>query len=384
MTTDQRPSLLIVSFSDIANDARVKKQINLFAEQFRVTTCGRGPAIREDVEHIELTPQESKIRDVAQAVLLRAKMWRGAFSLETEARQARRLLRGRTFDLAIANDLESVPVAAACAGYERTLSDLHEYWPGLHDQIPNWVRLRQPYYRWMIRTFVARAGAAITVSQAIADRYQREFGVSCGVVHNATPKHDLLPTPVGDVIRVVHSGGAQPNRQPEIMMRAVARSSAPLQMDMYLTGQHTEYAQSLVALASELGDRVRILPPKPYDELIATLNEYDLGIHVLPATNTNNALALPNKLFDYVQARLGLVVGPTEDMASRVNGFGLGLVADGFDEDAVVRALDAVTAEDVRAWKAASHTAAEVLNSDAELPVLVAALCGLLTHPRGR
>lgn len=379
MTIDTRPSLLIVSFSDISNDARVKKQISCFAERFRVTTCGRGRAIREDVEHIQLDAPESQLRAVAQAMLLRVGQWRAAFGLETEVKLARRLLRGRDFDVAIANDIESIPVAAERAGYDQTLADLHEYWPGLHDQLPNWVRLRQPYYRWMIRTFAARAGAAMTVSATIADRYRDEFGFTCSVVHNATPKHELTPGPVGDVIRVVHSGGAQPNREPEVMMRAVARSTAPIQLDMYLTGQETAYAQSLRELAKNLGDRVRILPPKPYDELIATLNTYDVGIHFLPPTNTNNSLALPNKMFDYVQARLALVVGPTADMAQRVNNFGLGIVAEGFDEDSIVGALDRLTVETVRTWKDSSHQAADTLNSDTEIPVLAAVVDGLLS-----
>lgn len=376
--TTSKPSLLIVSFSDITNDARVKKQINLFAERFNVTTCGRGPAIREDVEHITIDAGDSKAAAIAQAIMLRARWWQAAFACEPEVRLARKLLRGRSFDVAIANDIESIVVAAESAGYARTLSDLHEYWPGLHDQNPAWVRLRQPYYRWMIRRFATRAGAATTVSQTIAQRYADEFGLACSVVHNATPKHVLEPQPVSHPIRIVHSGGAQPNRRPEIMMRAVARSSAPLTMDMYLTGQTTEYAQSLHVMAADLGGKIKILPPKPYDELIETLNDYDIGIHILPPTNTNNSLALPNKLFDYVQARLGLVVGPTPDMQRRVEEYGVGIVADSFDEDAVVRALDSLTPETVAAWKAHAHLAAEELNSEHEMPVLHAAVEKLL------
>ena len=373
-----KPSLLIVSFSDIANDARVKKQIGLFAEKYHVTTCGRGPAIREDVEHLQLSATSLRAGAIGQAICLRLHAWRAAFFFEPEVKQARRLLKGRIFDVAIANDVESVVVAAEAAGYDRTLSDLHEYWPGLHDQSPNWVKLRQPFYNWMIRRYVARAGAAITVSQAIADRYLHEFGIACKVVHNATPKHDLAPTAVGANIRIVHSGGTQPNRRPEIMMRAVANSSAPVSLDMYLTGQGTEYARTLIKLANELGDRVRILPPKPYDELIAALNQYDVGIHILPPTNTNNVLALPNKLFDYVQARLAVVAGPTPDIQRRVDEFDLGVITEGFDEADVQRAVDALTPAAVAEWKHNAHRAAQVLNAEYELPVLGDAIDGLL------
>ena len=36
--------LLIISFSPIARDARVLKQVRLFTPKYEVTTCGFGPA----------------------------------------------------------------------------------------------------------------------------------------------------------------------------------------------------------------------------------------------------------------------------------------------------------------------------------------------------
>ena len=375
--TDSRARLLIISFSDISNDARVRKQINLFAENYRVTTCGRGDAIREDVEHIRVDLVESKAVSVAQAILLRLRMYKLAFALEPEVRAARKALRGRRFDVAIANDAESIVLAGEFAGYPHAHADLHEYWPGLHDQIENWVRLRQPYYRWMMRSFAAKAGSATTVSGAIADRYRQEFGIECGVVHNATPKHELAPSQIEWPLRIVHSGSTQPNRKPEVMMHAVAQTKSDVRFDMYLTGAHTEYWEELSALAGQLGDRIRVLPPKPYSELVATLNDYDIGIHILPATNTNNRLALPNKLFDYVQARLGVIVGPTPDMRSRVEEFGLGAVTSGFDVQDVVDVLDELTIEDVRSWKLHAADAAQVLNVEHELPVWEASIAAL-------
>lgn len=375
--TDSRARLLIISFSDISNDARVRKQINLFAENYRVTTCGRGDAIREDVEHIRVDLVESKAVSVAQAILLRLRMYKLAFALEPEVRAARKALRGRRFDVAIANDAESIVLAGEFAGYPHAHADLHEYWPGLHDQIENWVRLRQPYYRWMMRSFAAKAGSATTVSGAIADRYLQEFGIECGVVHNATPKHELAPSQIEWPLRIVHSGSTQPNRKPEVMMHAVAQTKSDVRFDMYLTGAHTEYWEELSALAGQLGDRIRVLPPKPYSELVATLNDYDIGIHILPATNTNNRLALPNKLFDYVQARLGVIVGPTPDMRSRVEEFGLGAVTSGFDVQDVVDVLDELAIEDVRSWKLHAADAAQVLNVEHELPVWEASIAAL-------
>ena len=58
----------------------------------------------------------------------------------------------------------------------------------------------------------------------------------------------------------------------------------------------------------ERASRVRADPvprPRHPDELPAALNPYDIGVYCLPPANVNMEYALPDKLFDFVQARLG-------------------------------------------------------------------------------
>ena len=49
-----RPRVLILSFSPIASDARVLKQVRLFADRYDVTTCGFGPQPHPGVEHVQV------------------------------------------------------------------------------------------------------------------------------------------------------------------------------------------------------------------------------------------------------------------------------------------------------------------------------------------
>ena len=65
----ERPRLLILSFSPIASDARVLKQVRLFAERYDVTTCGFGPQPHPDVEHVQVAdpvvpadPRRARVR----------------------------------------------------------------------------------------------------------------------------------------------------------------------------------------------------------------------------------------------------------------------------------------------------------------------------------
>ena len=106
------------------------------------------------------------------------------------------------------------------------------------------------------------------------------------------------------------------------------------------------------------------MPPVPTEDLVPTLNQYDVGIHQLPATNTNHVVAMPNKFYEYVQARLALVIGPNEGMAQLVRKYGLGVVAEDFTVAALSEAISSLTAPEVSKFKANSNLAAKSLSAE--------------------
>ena len=114
-------------------------------------------------------------------------------------------------------------------------------------------------------------------------------------------------------------------------------------------------------------DRVRIHPPVAPHELPGTLNAHDVGVYVLPPVSFNHLWALPNKIFDFVQGRLALVVGPSPEMAAVVRRHRIGVVTDDFTPESLALALDALTAEDVRRYKGASAVAARELSAEQQV-----------------
>lgn len=361
---DARPSMLILSFSPIAKDARLLKQISLCARDYRVVTCGYGPKPDGVDEHVTIASAEAKPVVLMRAALIRLHAFRAAYAITPAVREAKRRLRGRTFDAVFANDLDTAGLALSLAPAQRVHLDLHEYWPGREDQNPAWVRIRLPYLLWQLRAYATRARSVTTVSPTIARRYRDEFGIEAGVVTNASPRRDFAPTEVASPPRIVHSGASIASRRVEHIMRGVAAARNGATLDLYLIGEGTAYHAGLIALADELGDRVRVLPPVAQEDLLRTLNAYDVGIHVLPPTNTNNALALPNKFFDYIQARLALLIGPTASMAELLEEHELGVVSEGFEPEQITRAVEALDAAAVHGFKQRAHAAAEALSSE--------------------
>lgn len=372
-----RPRLLILSFSPIASDARVLKQVTLFRDDYAVTTCGHGPAPDGVAEHVRIPDDLAIWRYPRIPVMMRR--YRHAYWANPAVHAARDALAGRAFDVVLADDVDAVGVALAVHPRHGVHADLHEYSPRQHEELRRFRLFVKPFIDWMCRRHVARASSWSTVSEGIAREYRRRFGFSPRVVTNAAPYVEATPTPVATPIRVVHSGAALRNRHLDVLVDGV-RMTPGVVLDLYLMRNDEAYLAELSAKAAASDGRVRLHDPVPYAELAGTLRGYDVGVHILPPVNFNNRWALPNKLFDYVQARLGVIVGPSPEMADYVRRYGLGAVTDDFGAAALGRTLGTLTATQVAGWKAAAHAHARELSSQNQVLVwkdAVDALAGL-------
>lgn len=362
-----RASLLILSFSPLHSDARLLKQINGFAEQYDVTTCGFGPSPHPGVTHIQvdssdisMSASDARRNDLMVALRRYASAYRGTRYVSV----ARELLQGRRFDAVLADDLDAVPLAVELFGGQRVHADLHEHWPTVRGHDRRWRMLRSGYYRWLTRRYVPQCASATTVSQGIADEYTREFGFPVGLVTNAAPFRDIEPAPVHEPLRLVYSGVAAADRGLELIIDASARTTTPVTLDLFLVGDDQAYISSLRTRAENLAAPVIFQGAVPYAELAERLRQEDVGFYAPPPINLNHSLALPNKVFDFVQARLGLIVGPSAEMSRMVSQSKVGVVAASFTADALVEALDALTPEAVEGFKAASHAVAAELSAE--------------------
>lgn len=372
-----RPSVLILSFEEIGIDPRVMKQVRRLVSEFDVTTCAPGPSPHPEVDHVELGPEfeqhRGRIGNLIDDLAREREWFAWSYRHLIAVQQVEQRLRGRRFDAAIANDAATVGVANRVVGAERVHADLHEFFPGLPAEDSAIGRRQVRYWTWLIREHAAKSRSSTTVGAEIAKRYL-DFGLQPEVATNAPPFQQLAVRPTTRPIRIVHAGNPFRERGLAEIMRAVAAVPAELTLDLYLTHYAPTDRAYLEELAESLGPRITIRDPASQAELVATLNQYDVGIHVLPPTSENNALALPNKFFDFVQARLALVVGPSGDMARIVRERGLGIVTDSFEETAIVAALAALTVDEVDGFKAASDAAALDLAAEAQVEVWAQAI----------
>jgi hypothetical protein len=379
--TMRKPRLLILSFSPIVSDARVLKQVRHFAANYDVTTCGYGDHPGGAAQHVRIPDDQPYNEHPRRLLVLRLHKltyWKTA-AVAFAAKVLRPLER---FDIIIANDIDTVGLALSLRPLLGVHADIHEYAPKQNEELPMWRWFIAPYVRWMCRTYLTKATSVTTVGQGVANEYKRVFGISAGIATNSAPYLQLEPTAVSAPIRIVHSGAVLRNRSLDVTVRAVTRTTTPVTLDLFLMPNDPGHLDELKVLAAR-SDRVTIHNPLPYSELLATLNDYDLGIHVIPPTNFNNAWSLPNKFFDYVQARLGLVIGPSPEMKDILERHDLGVAATGFDEDSIVAVLDGLIPEVVATWKRKAHAAAHELSAESQIEVWDEAITAIAQRPPG-
>lgn len=363
------PAILCISLSQLTRDARVLRQISVLREHGKVTTVGFGPAPDGVDEHIRVPEGLSTLPQTPKGVLKLG--LRRLHSVELEAPAvafARNALRGKRYDLVVANEARILALAFAVAGDAPVWGDMHEWAPGERDHDKRWKLLVAPLMDHLCREYLPRCAAVTTVSRGIAAEYDRVYGVHTELVRNARPFEELSPGPVapGGQVRLVHSGGAEPSRNLTTIIDA-ARALPSTTLDLYLVvGGDRSYLQFLKDRAA--GEpRIRFHDPVKPHELPRTLNAYDVGVHSIPPINFNMENALPNKVFDFLQARIAMVVSPNPEMAEFVRDHGLGEVAGGYDLPSLTAAITRLTPERIAAAKRAADENDRTLSSDTDV-----------------
>lgn len=364
------PSILVISFSPIARDARVLREINALAEVGAVTSVGYGTRPPGVVKHLRIPDSAASLPQTPLGVLrLATRRLRSAETTAPAARAAMRLVGGARFDMVVANDARSIPTAFAVSHGAPVWADMHEWAPEERTHVTSWRLLVAPLMDHICREYLPRCAAVTTVGGEIADLYRTRYGITPRLVRNAARYADLAPTPVlpDGPIRLVHSGGATMGRNIEAIIDAVKLLGDGYTLDLYLVpgGDGGAYLKALRERAEDC-DRIRFPDPVAPSALPATLNQYDVGIFWIPPFNTNARLALPNKIFDYIQARLAVAVGPAVEMARMVDTHGIGLSSKTNEVDDIVATLRSLSTENITDYKRASDSAARELSFEHE------------------
>lgn len=372
-------SILIISFSVIHSDPRVMRQVRLLESDYQVTVAGYGPKPDANIRFVKL---EKSPASLPKKLFWAGKLLVGAFESyywnQQQVRSAQALLSASSFDLIIANDLSSAPLALKLAGATPVLVDAHEYSPREFDDKWAWRLLFGRYNHTLCQRYLPLAAGMMTVCQGIADEYGRVYGVQPVVVHNAPLDQKLSPSPVSEnQVRLIHHGASIRSRHLGVMIEMMQYLDKRFTLDFMLMESDAAYMKELRQAAST-DSRIRFIEPVPMPQICQALNGYDLGVYLLPPVNFNHEHALPNKFFEFVQARLGVAIGPSTEMATLLNKYHCGVVAESFTAEALAASMNALSHDKIAEFKEASHRAAGELNYEHDGKVLLSEITRLL------
>lgn len=261
-------------------------------------------------------------------------------------------------DVIHAHDYHMLGIAHRAVGRARLrgrdakwIYDAHEYTRGLSRYggrtpriIAAWADLEAEY--------IGGADAVITVSESIAEALQRDHHLSQKptVVLNIPtfPLADSAETPslraaagvADDVPLVVYGGGVTSARGVQTVIEALRDLPGVHFAVVAVPAVVTPYVQSLLDRASELGvaDRVHVVPPVDAHHVVPYLSSATLGVNPILHFPSHD-MALPNKLFEYLHARLPIVTSDCRDTARFVTEHGFGEVFAAGDAHALADAV---------------------------------------------
>ena len=362
--------VLVLVFSNLKHDARVARQVGWLGKNHDVTVvcfdaeeAPRLTIIR--IKQTTLTP----LRKAFLGIALLSKAYNAAYRIFHDYDYLHERLSNK-FDLVIANDIDTLPLAFRIRGSAKIIFDAHEYAPRHFENNRIWKTFFQPFYVHLCKKYIPKTSAMLTVGEGLAKEYAKNFGVQPIIITNATRYVVTDPSEVKpDRIRLVHHGIANPSRRLELMVEMMQHLDHRFTLDLilmtsdYASEKTKAYIRSFVAYA-ETNPRIKILAPVKSDDVVRTINRYDIGVFLIPPINFNYANTLPNKLFDFIQARLGIAIGPTPEMASIVQHYSNGVVSHNFHPVSLAKSLNSLKHEDVIRFKSNSIRAATELNAE--------------------
>ena len=351
--------ILIICNTNLRSDIRVRRQITAFKSFAEITTLSSCPSGLEHRSVVLSGCGRGIIGKIAKLLAITALQGKAVYW----ERKSRRIFNKNrqmigSQNLIMINELELMPMARfikADFGLP-IIWDIHEFYPRDFENSRIWMLIYARYFARLFEDVKIYADRAITVSEGIAKIYKKEFNLDCLVIPNKANLYSTEISPVNSPIRFLYHGTANKARSLDILVRAFLKTTASVELTLMLVGNE----RNQVKLKKLAGGSPKIVFREPVesDRIIEVSQNYDIGIIFYPPVSANMRYSLPNKFFEYVQARLAVLIGPSECMTDIVRTFDIGIITEDFSENAVVDILNGITVEHTRHLKHNSNTAA--------------------------
>lgn len=315
---------IIVSVTnDLVTDQRVHKVCTTLVNmKYEVILIGR--------KLPRSLPVHRNYRTIRMNLFFKKKVW---FYAEYNVRLFFKLLFLKK-DILLSNDLDTLlpNYLISKLFHKKLIYDSHELYTEVGELIhrPRIQKVWLSIENWIFPNLKN----VYTVNNSIANFYNNKYNVNVNIVRNIAPKLqnksvDLTlakKTKGQNRMLILQGSGININRGAEEAVQMMQYLDNAM---LYIIGGGDVF-EKLKGLVNslQLAEKVIIKNKMPYDELMEYTKIADLGLSLDKATNLNYEFSLPNKVFDYIQAEIPLLVSNRKEVTSLVTENNIGWITE--------------------------------------------------------
>ena len=249
-------------------------------------------------------------------------------------------------DYIYANDLDTLPAAFLTSKIRRKplLYDSHE----LFTEVPELVNrpLIQKFWRTIEKWILPNLKEMITVNESIAKIFNDQYKINTSVVRNVPQKRETLNAlsrielglEAHQKMLIIQGSGLNVQRGIEEAVMAMAQIDNAI---LFLVGDGDVIpnVKKLVA-QNALQDKVRFVSRLPYQELMRYTAAADLGLALDKPLSLNYQLALPNKVFDYIQGQTPILASPLIEIKNLIETYDCGEILETVSPECIANSIN--------------------------------------------
>lgn len=274
------------------------------------------------------------------------------------------------FDLMIANDIEMLPLTIEISKEfkAKVLFDAHEYYA--HEALNE-----KDYQEYICDTYIPKADNMMTVCDGLAEEYLKNYvKIKPFVITNAPIFREIEPRQIDkNKIQLVHHGIMSKERlYPLVEMMNYLDDKFVLNFMLRCDETQSDYIIFKNKVANN--SKIFLLPPVETSTIPYFINKFDIGMYIFKNENSinfNAKYSLPNKFFEFIQARLMTATGPSEEIVKYIKKYDLGIVADDFEPQTMAKLLNQLTTEQIMHYKNQAHLAAQAVSGNENKNILL-------------
>jgi glycosyltransferase involved in cell wall biosynthesis len=288
-------------------------------------------------------------------------------------------------DLLVSNDLDTLSAVYWTSKFRNIplVYDSHEFFT----EVPELVGRNavKSIWEWLESRMLPHIRHSSTVSMPIAAAYHAKYGISMQVIRNLPIKREH-PQESSPRLRkssekiILYQGSLNAGRGLEQAIHAMQFTQG-MQLIIIGKGDLEDNLKDLV-LSLGLQNRItftgRISPDLLYNYTV----QADLGISLEEDLGLNYRFSLPNKVFDYIQAGVPVLVSDLPEIRTLVEDYKVGMISKAGSAEELALLFSRILGDTERLleWKANLRTAAAELCWEKEEPKLIALIKSALTR----